>query len=248
MGCGGKSFRYEFVDFESAYPLADGQWEVPEEIKTYPKYLDGHKELYGLHHVPEIVQSIYRESLTAIREEAGVLAGLGLRGTVEAICSEQQITGKTLEQRISKLATQGLISLRDAKRLHAIRFLGNDAAHEIKPATSNQIRIALRIIEHLISTLYVLDEDARGKLDTVIDDFADFVVLLTKCLKPFKTGDEFPLAKYLGKEVRRIQPGVSHMESQLVAAIASGTFTRLGVGKLDVFGQSPGKVQHFVVP
>jgi hypothetical protein len=82
----------------------------------------------------------------------------------------EKIKGKTLEARISKLATQ--------ERLHAIRFLGNDAAHEIKKPTDKQISVALRIIEHLITTVYILDEEAKGKLDTIVVDLADFKKLL----------------------------------------------------------------------
>jgi hypothetical protein len=247
-GCGSTSFRYVFADYEDAYPISDGEWEVPKTIKTYPKFIENHTELDGIHCVPEIVGEIYEESLIAIQEGAGILAGLGLRGTIEAICNERSIAGKNLEVRISKLASQGLISQKDAERLHAIRFLGNDAAHDIKKPTDRQIAIALRIIEHLIVTVYILDNQVKGKLDTIVTEYEDFTKLLKSHLKEYSSGDEFPLAKFLAKDVRRIQGALSHMESQLIAEIQAGSFTALSVGKVDTFGASPGKLQHFKLP
>lgn len=245
-GCEKISFRYVFSDFEGAYPIADHEWEVPRTIKTYPRFIANHKALDGTHCVPDIVSEIYEETLLAIQEEAATLAGLGLRGTVEAVCNERQITGRDLKARISKLATQGWISQKDAERLHAIRFLGNDAAHEIKRPSKAQIEVALRIIEHLIVTVYILDDAARGKLDTIISSYNEFKTLLLGKLPAFASGDELPLAKMLGKDVRRIDGAISSMESQLMAEIQAGGFTQLGIGKVDVFAGSPTPLQHFV--
>ncbi|WP_140386550.1 DUF4145 domain-containing protein, partial [Vibrio parahaemolyticus] len=66
------------------------------------------------------------------RDEAYTLAGIGFRATIEAVCNDQSIQGKELSTRINNLASNGLISKKDSTRLHSIRFLGNDAAHDIK--------------------------------------------------------------------------------------------------------------------
>lgn len=245
-GCGNSSFRYVFSDYENSYPSGDGEWEIDRTIETYPKFIKGHSELDGMRYVPEIVSMVYEESLTAIREGAAVLAGLGLRGTVEAICNDRDIKGKNLEVRIARLATQGLISQKDAERLHAIRFLGNDAAHDIKQPSKRQIEIALRIIDHLIATVYILDAEAKGRLDTIITEYEDFLKILNRHLKDFTAGDEFPLAKYLEKDVRRIQGSLTQMEQKLMADIAAGEFKGLSAGKIDTFGTNPAQLQHFI--
>lgn len=245
-GCGKSSFRYVFSDYENSFPVGDEEWDIDRAIETYPKFINGHSDLDGLHFVPEIVSTVYEESLTAIREGAAVLAGLGLRGTVEAICNDREIKGKNLEVRIARLASQGLISQKDAERLHAIRFLGNDAAHDIKKPNHRQIEIALRIIDHLIATVYILDAAAKGKLDTIVTDYGDFIKLLNKRLKEFKSGDEYPLARYLGKDVRRIQGSLTQMEQQLLADISTGDFIALTAGKIDTFGANPAQLQHFI--
>lgn len=245
-GCGCVSFRHIFVDFENAFPVSNDDWEVPETIETYPKFIEGHRDLDGIYEIPDVVKDVYRESLLAIQEDAVILAGLGLRGTIEAICNERSITGKNLEIRISKLASQGFISQKDAERLHAIRFLGNDAAHDIKKPTKSQISIALKIIEHLINTVYILDKQTRGKLDTIVTSYDEFEELLKIHLKAFSSGDEYPLAKFLGKDVRRVHGALSQMEQQLIFKIKEGSFAMLSIGKVDSFGSSPGKLQHFV--
>jgi hypothetical protein len=245
-GCEKVSFRYVFSDYEAAYPISDNEWKVPRTIKTYPRFIKDHKTLEGTHCVPDLVREIYEETLLAIQEEAAMLAGLGLRGTIEAVCNERQISGRDLKTRISRLATQGWISQKDAERLHAIRFLGNDAAHEIKRPTKAQIEVALRIIEHLIVTVYILDDAARGNLDTMISSYEDFKSLLIEKISAFTSGDELPLAKLLGKDVRRIEAAMSSMESQLISEIQAGGFPQLTIGKIDVFAGSPTALQHFV--
>jgi hypothetical protein len=42
------------------------------------------------------------------------------------------------------------------KSLHKIRTLGNAAAHEVKPHTEKQLRLAMDVIEHLLTDVYIL--------------------------------------------------------------------------------------------
>jgi len=63
-----------------------------------------------------------------------VLAGVGLRALIEAVCRDQGINGGNLEALIGGLATNGILSKAQADILHTHRFLGNAAAHEVTPA------------------------------------------------------------------------------------------------------------------
>ena len=135
-----------------------------------------------------------------------------------------------------------------AERLHAIRFLGNDAAHEIKKADAKNLLIALRIIEHLLVNIYILDGEADKRLDTIIRTFEQFTKLLEKNLASCTSGEEVPLAKIFGKDMRRFHGYFTTHEQALIDAITNGTFTKLQVGKVDHFAGSKDKVQHFVVP
>lgn len=247
-GCSTTSFRKVVQDIEGAYPIDDDEWHVPEDIYCFPSVLKGHKELEDVWDLPKTVREIYTQSVQAIKDDSNILAGIGLRATIEAICNERSISGKTLDKRIDGLFKAGLISQTDAERLHAIRFLGNDAAHEIKNADPKNLLIALRIIEHLLVNIYILDGEADGKLETIIRTSTQFLSLLDSKLPAFPSGEEIPLAKILGKEMRRFHGYFSTHEQYLVAQIHSGAYTKLKLGKHDVYAGSKEKLQHFVVP
>lgn len=247
-GCHTVSFRKVVRDYESAYPIDDNEWDVPEDISCFPSILKGHRELEDVWDLPDTVREIYTQAIQAIKDNSNILAGIGLRATIEAICNDRGITGRTLEKRIDSLAKGGLISQKDTERLHAIRFLGNDAAHEIKKADAKNLLIALRIIEHLLVNIYILDGEADKRLDTIIRTFEQFTTLLEKNLASCTSGEEVPLAKIFGKDMRRFHGYFAAHEQALVDAITNGTFTKLQVGKVDHFAGSKDKVQHFVVP
>jgi hypothetical protein len=246
-GCKTLSFRKVIVDYESSYPIDDDEWHVPKEVFDYPRVLKGHRKLGDLWDIPKLVREIYTQSLHAVRDGSSILAGIGLRATVEAICNEQSIQGRTLDKRIDGLAKAGLISQRDAERLHAIRFLGNDAAHEIRASSESNLLIALRIIEHLLVTLYVLDGDAGASLETIIRSPEKFIEVLDKKISTFKAGDEIPMAMIFGKDVRRLHGHASTHEAFLVAEIKSGSYKKLSLGKVDQYAGSKDKLQHFIV-
>lgn len=246
-GCETHSFRKVFVDIEAAYPTGEEEWEVPEEVDIYPRALKGHRDLENSHHIPTVVSRIYSEVLLSIKENAKILAGLGLRGIVEAVCNDLSITGRNLEVRIDKLASGGHISKSDAERLHAIRFMGNDAAHDIKRPEDVALTVALQIVEHLLSSVYILEKEADGSLEPAISRFEKFGKLLVESLSDYSKNDEVPLAQFLGKDLRRVKESVSVLEQELISKIGSGDFKALSVGKIDHYQGSKDKVQHFVV-
>lgn len=246
-GCGTKGFRRLVRWLEEAYRVDEDEWEVPEDVYTYPHVLKGHKAVPDIDRAPKLVEEIYRQSLEAIKAQSNVLAGIGLRATIEAICNERSVAGKSLEQRIDKLAKAGLVSANDADRLHAIRFLGNDAAHEIQAADPKGLLIALRIIENLIVSLYILDSDANGVLETLIKTYAEFETLLNSKLTSATKGDELPLTRILGRDARRFHGYLKSHEAQLISNISSGAYAGLALGKLDSYAGSKEKFQHFIV-
>lgn len=247
-GCKTKSFRKVVVDYENAYQVDHDEWEVSKDVASYPAVLKGYQALPGLYRVPRSVREIYRQSIDAIKHEADVLAGIGLRATIESICNERGLSGKNLEARIDKLAKLGLISQNDADRLHAIRFLGNDAAHQIQATELEGLLVALRIVDHLLVSVYILDHDADGVLETVIKGYPQFEKLLTEKVATLASGTELPLFKILEKDVRRFHGYLKTHEAQLIANISSGAFALLKLGKYETFAGTTEKMQHFAIP
>lgn len=193
------------------------------------------------------MRKIYSETLVAVQEGSRILAGLGLRGIVEAVCIDRGIKSKDLGLRIERLAAKGYISKKDAERLHGIRFLGNDAAHDIKEPSSWQIEVALKIVEHALNTIYVLEHEAAGEIETVISDYQQFRELLdVEIFKGgFKAGEELSLAKYLGRSFRRVQSNQGEFEKMLIEQISAKEFTALEVGQIEQVGKPPKPLQLF---
>lgn len=244
------SFRKVVRHLENAYlkDEEEDEWHVPEDIYCFPTILKGHKELGNVWELPEIVEDIYTQTVEAIKNNLNILAGIGLRATIEAICNERTIRGKDLDERIDRLFKAGLISQTDADRLHAIRFLGNDAAHETKNTSQKNLLTALRIIEHLLLNIYILDSAAEGKLATIIKNSSEFLLLLENKLDNFSSGDEITLTEIIGKkEIRRLGKYFDEHEQYLVDKIKSGAFPKLALGKIDVTSNPEKKHQYFIV-
>lgn len=249
-GCDEISFRYEFHDIEGGYPSYDpyrGEyWEAPITIETFPK-VSKYKLIEGCEFVPEAIYKTYKQTLSAYQEEATILAGIGFRAIIEAICSDQNVKENNLQQSISKLYSSGILSKHDSNLLHSIRFLGNDAAHEIKEPTKGQLDTALKIIEHLLISLYILPKDVERVMETVIENYDEFEILLIESISKYNTGDELPLKVIVGKEMRRFLDNISILQVELQSRINSGVFTRLKIGKVDYYQDSKKRLQHYIV-
>jgi len=247
LGCERISFREEFIDIESAYPNAQGEW-IPEiNVDIYPKQLRAKRKLENIHILPEKIKTVYDEAIKAYNADCFILTGVAFRAIIEAICLEKDIPGRNLEKKINALVRNKLITEKESKRLHSIRFIGNDSVHEMKIPKEESLRIVLNIIEHLLNNLYLIDYNSKHHLETVIDKFGEFTEVLSYTLPKFESGDEIPLAKILGKNVRRLNGRISEFQTELISKINSGEYDLLTIGKIDNFGDSSSQVQHFIM-
>ena len=116
-GCETISFRKEYHDYETYYPIGPDEYAHDISLETFPRCIKDHNPIESLFDIPTVVESIYSESLLAIQEGAYTLAGLGLRATIEAICNDKNISGASLKVRINAMNRSGMISKSDADRL-----------------------------------------------------------------------------------------------------------------------------------
>jgi hypothetical protein len=223
LGCGGISFRKEAHDFEAYYQVGENEWEYDIGTEVFPPFLAGHKSLTGTQFMPPIVRSIYEQTLYAIKLGHYVLAGIGLRATVEAICREHQVEGRNLSTQISRLAAAGLISRKDARNLQGIRFMGNDAAHDLQSPKKEAIRIALRIVEHVLETQYTLTPQAEAYLDLPIENLDEFRELIESRLWTVEEGAVFSIRSLLARDMRRITE-YARLETEFEVEIQNGQF------------------------
>jgi hypothetical protein len=228
QGCESLSFLIESTDYSSPIEDDDGVLMATRNIEQYPRASIGTEPLHGIWCLPELVRKIYTESVTAYLEGANVLASVGFRATIEAVCTDQKTPGRTLEDRISRLAKNGVITDRESKLLHAIRFLGNDAAHEIRAPKNYELTATLRIIQHLLATLYTLDRLTHLP-DRVIDNYESFEALVTDQLRQKKKDDVLTSSEIVGKHMRRVLDGYAQFEHQLIERIKRKEYPHLEI-------------------
>lgn len=130
-----------------------------ETINLYPSR-EGRNLLKDTYLLPTNVQRIYEETIKAMNNSQPVLAGIGIRAIVETVCKDKASPGSNLFQQIDGLVDQGVLSPNGASILHKIRTLGNDAVHEVKPHSEQQLGVALDVCEHLLQDVYVLPHHA----------------------------------------------------------------------------------------
>lgn len=162
QGCDQLSFRVGSNDSETMDMDSEGNIVHPESEEVYPSRLMGRVALEDAYLLPEKVRSIYRETHTALCTKLKVLAGIGIRALIEAICSEESAKGKTLGARIDDLVENGVLTKKNATILHKTRLLGNKAAHEVKPPSDPELDIAFDISENLLGTVYIVPRKAEG--------------------------------------------------------------------------------------
>lgn len=151
QGCTAISFRNYLND-----AMSEGREEKGTVEEIYPSRVAGRHMLRSAHILPQNISSIYKETHQALCGKQPILAGIGIRALLEAVCKEKAAKGKNLEQKIDNLEQNGILTKTGAEILHSLRILGNVSAHEVKPHSENTLGIAMDVIEHLLNDVYIL--------------------------------------------------------------------------------------------
>lgn len=108
--------------------------------------------------IPKKLAVIYRQTIKAFNGRMNILCAAGLRTLIEGICADKHVKGTNLEKKIDALQPHLPKNIVDG--LHGLRFMGNDAVHELKPPTDQDLRLAVEIAEDIMNFLYDLDYKA----------------------------------------------------------------------------------------
>ena len=171
MGCESISFRIESFNSEDDCCFnAEGDAEEYKPKETlYPPRTMGIKSLEKAYFLPHSIKEIYDETTAALLNSSPILAGIGLRTILEAICvmcmdkkdeKDEKDCRWTLEKKINKLVEMKILTSDRANVLHNIRLLGNDAAHETKAHNNKKLHLAMNVIKHLLYEVYILPEES----------------------------------------------------------------------------------------
>ena len=83
----------------------DGDMEYSSNVTIYPHRVSGRIQLENLWRVPHTVSKIYKETFESIGAGPHILAGLGLRAIVEAVCVTEGATQWDFHKKISYLVS-----------------------------------------------------------------------------------------------------------------------------------------------
>jgi hypothetical protein len=223
LGCENVSFMKIYGDISMIDYDYEGNPDYYYDETIYPYYLEKGNELKSLYHLPPTIKIIYEETITAFKANSYILTAGGLRAIIEAICNHLKIKNDNLEKRIDALQNKGFITSNEAKRIHSIRFLGNDALHEIAKPKKEHLYILLEIVNHLLANLFINDKILKGIVDTVIDKYEDFVILTKNIINADLINKELSIDELLGKSKRLVvKTKIAEFELKFIEEIKEG--------------------------
>lgn len=146
MGCESISFcRITFKNNQS---------NNKEKIDLYPSRIRGRQKL-KIESLPPTIAEIYEEIHLALSNNLLVLATIGIRTLIEAVCDEKNSTARSLRDKINSLVDMKLLTPKNANNLNKLRSFGNLAAHEVKTPSEYILHNSIDIIEHLLKEVYL---------------------------------------------------------------------------------------------
>lgn len=146
------SFRLNWQDTGDRYDFAG----LADHEELYPSRIAGRKELKDKYLLPSEIYKIYKETHSALCGGMSILAGVGIRILVEAICNNKKANGSNLEKKIDDLVGIGILTKEGAEILHSTRLLGNEAVHRASPIGEQTLNEAMDVVEHLLRGAYIL--------------------------------------------------------------------------------------------
>jgi len=235
LGCDEISFLEVYGDTEMVGYDEFGEENYYYNKTTYPYHLESGNELDSIEFIPKIIREIYRETISAFKSKSYILTAGGLRAIIEGICNHLKIKKGNLADRIDLLHKKGHLTLGESKRLHSIRFLGNDALHEMEKPKKEPLYILLEIVNHLLSNLFINDKKIKGQMDVIVDKYEDFDKLIRNKINKDMIGQEFTLNQILGKSRRLIaKEAFNDIEKKFKEQITSST-----VDYVEIVGDEP---------
>lgn len=203
-----------------------GEMESVPEYITFPDR-QGHIAPLSSWEIPALISKIYTESVKALNEKCDILAAIGFRTTVEAICNEKGITSGKLVTKINKLKEKGIITKADCERLHQARFMGNDSTHEMVAPERSHLLLVLEVINNILNNLYIIDRKCRETFEYRFANLNDFLRMLNEGVARSLSGDTSTIYGFLPDDHKYRKKDIDQYESELISLIDSGQYSLL---------------------
>lgn len=149
MGCDHVSYRQfkQRLDPESEVEIL-GEEFFPIREYRFKEIKDFGKNL------PENIFRLYKEVILTFNGKMEVLCAAGIRAVIEGICNERNISAPNLEKKIDGLVEEGIFSKQNAGSLHQLRFIGNEAVHQLDRPSEDELKNGIDIIENTLESIY----------------------------------------------------------------------------------------------
>ncbi len=155
-GCEYLSFRLFDHPFEFQ---TDGK---VEELIYPEREFKRRKRIYIFHTLPEKIQNLYTQTLTAYDNELCLLSAVGLRALIESIVVDKLNPNEFAFSIKSKIdALRKYFSDDVIDTLQDFRFMGNQAAHALDEPSLGDIHRALNVIEGIMGYFYGIEDKVK---------------------------------------------------------------------------------------
>jgi Domain of unknown function (DUF4145) len=118
----------------SMHPESIGEWDVG--------------------HVPEAVQQIWNEAVKVYSVGANASAVVACGRALEAAADERNLTGGTLQERIDKMLTGGLVTAEFRDAMDYVRLIRNVGAHAGKEVSHASAEGTMRFTQQTLRLLF----------------------------------------------------------------------------------------------
>lgn len=174
QGCSELTFRKESSNSEDYIQVDDEEYEYDVHVTLYPSRTIFMRPAKDFNEVPIPLRTLYAQIIDAYNNDSFILATAGMRALVEGMCSQLKIIDgpvigdnqqverkKDLRGKIFGLHEKGYLTKGGANFLHEHRFMGNDAIHQLRKPSREELTIALDILEHCLDEVFVIPAKAN---------------------------------------------------------------------------------------
>lgn len=109
----------------------------------------------------------YESAIFAFNGRKYLLCASAIRATIERICKTirekaQKEISDNLEAKINWLFNEGYLNSMSKDALHKLRFMGNEALHNVETPTESEMKIAIDILELALASIFKIPVDSDG--------------------------------------------------------------------------------------
>ncbi|WP_322489310.1 DUF4145 domain-containing protein [Chloroflexus sp.] len=159
-GCDAVVFRESWVVEDGSDP----ETGVSVSSRFFPERDERFLTRKYFHNIPALLDKLYGEVIASFNHGFNVMCAIGLRTLIEGICVDKGIMEgpnskgeikNNLEGKINGM--KAIVPANIVDNLHGLRFMGNQAAHQLADPGQSDLILAVEITEDILNIVYSLE-------------------------------------------------------------------------------------------